>query len=330
MEKRFNISSILNDGERLIPFISHDDAETVRHLSSHFFFRDIINKDANITNNTSQSVLDLGFGTGYASFIYANLDTVGKVKSIDVSDELLEWAIENYFNKKIDYEIRDAVKYLKNLKQPYNYVVTRHVLEHIKDGLNIISENNFSDRLLINVPYNEKKGNPHHIITGITEKNFPKFNNVEFFYEDLDGNTYNRIPKGIFINSIICIASKPGLPKVSSYFKFPIKSARITEIYQILAKNNYNFIDNILRVQLSRGLNYKSHIVELDELKVKYSTLITENHKLKNEFDNLKSKYKLIESSLLMAKVQIDEITSSKRWKYSSKIIDMIRKLQGQ
>ncbi|QQS18932.1 class I SAM-dependent methyltransferase [Candidatus Saccharibacteria bacterium] len=240
-QENIDVDSIFNDGERLVPFLSHDDCELVRHFSSHHFFKQIIKKDVASLNLKDISILDLGFGTGYASFTYANIEQTNIVKSIDVSEESLEWAKRNYYSKKIDYEICDAIKFLKK-KEDYSYIVTRHVLEHIKNGLAIVKEDKFTNRLCINVPYNEAPGNIYHLLTGITEKDFPKYKNVEFFYEDLEGITYDKIPKSIHINSIICIASKDNMPKVSDYFTFPLRAVTVEEVFDELRDNNFNFV----------------------------------------------------------------------------------------
>ena len=298
----FNPDEIYNEGERLIPFLSHDDNETIRHLSSHIFFKQIIINDMKSKKLRNLSVLDLGFGTGYASFVYASIDGVASVKSIDVSEDSLEWARDNYYNEKINYEICDAKKFIKKSK-PFSYILTRHVLEHIEDGLNVVKEENFNNRLCINVPFNEKKGNPYHILTGIQQSDFPKFENVEFFYEDLHGNTYDKIPDGIFINSIICIASKRGMPKVKDYFTFPVKAPSIEVIFRELSTDNFNFVKNILSIQNKRVRQGAEAIKKYDELK---ADLTKELKRLKQ--DNLK------------LQKELRAVYDSKRWRYSTAI----------
>ena len=90
--KDFNFDLICNDGERLIPFLSHDTSEAARHMSSHNFFRNIIKKDIQLAKLSKVDILDLGFGTGYGSYMYSKINEVDKIIAIDVSDELLEWA----------------------------------------------------------------------------------------------------------------------------------------------------------------------------------------------------------------------------------------------
>lgn len=308
MKKSSDVDSIFNDGERLVPFLSHNHDELIRHFSSHSFFKKIILKDIANLNLKDISVLDLGFGTGYASFAYANIDQVEIVKSIDVTRDSLEWAKDNYSSKKIEYEICDAVKFLKN-KETYSYVVTRHVLEHIEDGLNILTEEKFINRLCINVPYNEAKGNIYHLLTGITEKDFPMYKNREFFYEDLKGVTYSKIPKGIRINSVICIASKGNMPKVGSYFKFPLRAITVEEVFNELSHNNFKFVKNMLDVQMRRAL--KLNIVE------------SENKTLRDSMQ----KAEVLEREVGGLRRQLDAIYRSKRWKLVTKMANAKSKI---
>ncbi len=193
MSNSVNANETWNDGERMMPVPSFDDQELVRHFSSHKFFRHIINQDIKKFKIKDISILDLGFGTGYASFLYSKIDAVKRVHGIDVTDDGLGWALENFNNEKIEYELIDAVSSLAR-KETYDYIITRHVLEHINDGLKIVKENKYTKRLCINVPYNETKGNPFHVLTGIVESSFPEYKNVEFFYEDLEGNKKKKNP----------------------------------------------------------------------------------------------------------------------------------------
>jgi hypothetical protein len=323
-KKDIVLEDLSNNGERLIPFISHNDEETIRHLASHLFFKKIIINDIDNIYTDKLEILDLGFGAGYASFVYASIDEVKSVKAIDVEDDLLKWAKINYYNKKIDYEITDAKAYLEKSKA-FSYICTRHVLEHIDNGLNFIKEKDFTHRLCINVPYNEKPGNPYHVLTSITKKDFPKYKNVEFFYEDLDGNTYDKIPKNVFINSIICIASKDGLPRVGDYFKFPIKAPSIKDIYQLLSKNNYNFVENMLLAQSEKARQaelYKTLKNDHEELLGLYKTLKNDHEESMRKTVELSKKYNDIKKTL-------DNIYSSKKWKYATKMGEVKNKLMN-
>jgi SAM-dependent methyltransferase len=317
-QKNVDVDLIFNDGERLVPFLSHDSGELIRHYSSHRFFKKIIIKDIKACDLKDISILDLGFGTGYASYLYANIQQTATVKSIDVSGDSLEWAKNNYYNEKIDYEICDAEKFLKK-KETYSYIVTRHVLEHINNGLDIIKEHKFTNRLCINVPYNEGVGNVYHLLTGITEKDFPKYKNVEFFYEDLNGITYSEIPKHTHINSIICIASKDGMPKVGSYFTFPLGAGTAEELFKELSSDNFNFVKNILEILDIRT----QQAIKAEEIGTKYRVL-------EKQYNNTAKEVGSLGESVSDLKKELNAVYDSKRWRIASKAAKISHHIVGR
>lgn len=302
MKGESNVDKIFNDGERLVPFLSHEEGELIRHFSSHNFFRNIITHDIEKLKLKDLSILDLGFGAGYASYIYSRISQVASVHGIDVAKDSLDWVLENFSNEKIKYEIIDAVKFLAR-KDKYDYIVTRHVLEHIEDGLNIVKENKYSRRLCISVPYNEGEGNKWHILKGIVEESFPSYSNVEFFYEDLEGNIYLSKPKSIQINSIIFIASKDDMPKISSYFSFPYKTPELRQLIHYLTDGNPRFTENVIEMQSHR---YRSLLSTSVDYQLACKQLEVENKELKKE---------------------ISSIRNSKKWRYSKKIADLKDKI---
>jgi hypothetical protein len=107
----------------------------------------------------------------------------------------------------------------------FDYVVSRGVFEHINGGIDLARRTRWRQRLIFDVPYKEVSvGNPHHLITGITEKDFSKFPDAELFYQDLDGVIYDKKNKPSAPNMIICIYSAKSLPKVGQKIKFPVLS----------------------------------------------------------------------------------------------------------
>jgi SAM-dependent methyltransferase len=315
MSDSSNADETYNDGERMMPVPTYGDEELIRHYSSHKFFRNIIEKDAEKLGLKNLEILDLGFGTGYASYIYSRSKVIAQIAAIDVTDDGLQWARENFHNDKIKYELIDAESFLSR-KNKHDYIVTRHVLEHIEDGLNVVKEDKYTKRLCVNVPYNEKAGNPFHLIVGITEKAFPKYHNVEFFYEDLEGNTYDTKPKGVYINSIIYIASKEGMPPVSSYVKFPIKSANMDEIIDELADSNSNYSKSAIKIMLERYNNRaKSESLALSRI---------------NELEIMASERNDLMAQLDLVKKELKAIKGSKKWKYAQRAGEAKNKLLGK
>ncbi|MEW6573330.1 MAG: methyltransferase, partial [Bacillota bacterium] len=165
-------------------------------------------------------VLDFGCGVGYGSAMIAQIPGV-LVTGVDVSPQCIEYAQEHYPGAAIKHLVisEDFVRAMPE----YDYVVSRGVIEHIPNGLEVAVKMKWRNRLLFNVPYNEAPGNPHHLLLGITEKDFAKFTDVEFFYEDLQGITYDAKTKPVSPNMITCVCSKPFLPRVGEMaISFPL------------------------------------------------------------------------------------------------------------
>ena len=66
---------IYNNGERLIPNVTHARDELVRHKSSYLFFYRIIKHDLNQKRNSNKviRIVDLGCGVGHGCHMLAQL-----------------------------------------------------------------------------------------------------------------------------------------------------------------------------------------------------------------------------------------------------------------
>ncbi|MCC5629686.1 methyltransferase domain-containing protein [Nostoc sphaeroides CHAB 2801] len=244
---------IYNEGERLIPFVTHNDDEVIRHFSSYNFFTKIIKMDLDKSDVNEINVLDVGFGCGYGCFIFSKIPGVKQVTGIDVSYACKSFAQENYGARNIDFVVADAAEYLAQ-NQPFSYITSRGVLEHIPNGLNLTKNSNYDQRLIIDVPYNEKSGNQHHVIVGIKEDAFQGYENYELFYEGLDGTIYDTATKPSDANMILCVASRKGLARVSEMFDFPIQPVSIEYVKsEMLARSE----DSVIQSE-NRYFNYKN------------------------------------------------------------------------
>jgi 2-polyprenyl-3-methyl-5-hydroxy-6-metoxy-1,4-benzoquinol methylase len=196
--------AVFNEGERLIPERSHEEKETERHKSSYRFFRHIIDRDLLHRKSTLPiSILDIGSGCGHGSYELSKITGV-QVTGVDIEPHCIDYARVHYSADNVTYEIiGDIFEYAKTMK-PFDYIVSRHVFEHIPDAFSLIEKLRWTKRLLINVPFAEKPGNPFHLLLNIREDSFPPVKAREFFYEDLAGRTYVFEPEGVFINSICC------------------------------------------------------------------------------------------------------------------------------
>ncbi|WP_379138002.1 FkbM family methyltransferase [Paenibacillus sp. sgz500958] len=214
---------IHNDGERLIFGVSHNLTEDIRHRSSYLFFKQIIEFDcANVDGEIS--VVDFGCGVGHGCETLSSIQN-SRVLGVDISQEALQYASQNYGNNNIQYEQVDLIEFSNNMEE-FDYVVSRGVLEHIHDGLSVALKSKWAKRLIFDVPYDEAPGNPHHLITGIREEHVEHFPNAEIFYQDLNGVIYDRLNKPQNPNMIICVCSADGLPKVETFTQFPIPAWR--------------------------------------------------------------------------------------------------------
>lgn len=213
-----------NEGERLVPYVSHNEAELVRHRSSYAFFHRVIDADIAAgsagAGGSETSVVDLGFGTGFGCAMLASLPRT-RVVGVDIGPECEAYARQYYERRNVDYQVEDLTTYIPTMPQ-FDYAVSRGVLEHVPGGLKLIGQVKFGKRALIDVPYDEKAGNEHHLIVGILEDDFSDLGECEFFYEDLEGNIFDAACKPAQPNLIMVVLSAPSMPKISEMFEFPI------------------------------------------------------------------------------------------------------------
>ncbi|NJD02113.1 MAG: class I SAM-dependent methyltransferase [Ruminiclostridium sp.] len=217
---------IYNNGERLVFGKSHYIEEDIRHRSSYIFFRKIIDNDLAYMKSRNMeikpiNIIDLGCGVGHGCVTLSEIEN-SIVLGVDSCKEAIEYASDVYSRDNISYKCLDLHQFIPVMPS-YDYVVSRGVLEHIPDGLKLGVLSNWSKRLILSVPYNEpKNANPHHALSGIREEHFSDIN-AEFFYEDLNGITYDKNNKPPKPNIIIYVRTHPTLPKIAdSHINFPI------------------------------------------------------------------------------------------------------------
>lgn len=216
-----NEQVIYNEGERLIPGVTHDHMEVRRHFSSYLFFRAAI--DLDLRRGVVQPplrIVDLGCGVGHGCATLSDLDGV-RITGVDNSAESLEYAREHYHRANIDWLQRNLTEFIGEMPS-YEYVVSRGVIEHIPDGIRLVHGSRWSRRLMFDVPYDEPQGrNPHHVITQIREEAFDVFDNVEPFFQDLTGRMYARGQKPARPNMIMCCCRASGLPELTQHLPSP-------------------------------------------------------------------------------------------------------------
>lgn len=229
------IDKIFNEGERLIPGVTHDIKELIRHRSSYMFMKKIIDLDLMMgTVSRPVRVVDLGCGVGHGCYTLSEIRDA-KIMGVDISLDCLEYAQKYYDKFNISYMKMELAEYVDSMSM-FDYVVSRGVLEHIPNGLELAIKSKWKYRLIFNVPYNEPEGNPHHVLLGIREKNFKSFTNSELFFEGLDGRIFDVQTKPDKPNMITCVCSRSGHPKIKEMLKFPL-SAWKPDISRLTADN---------------------------------------------------------------------------------------------
>jgi SAM-dependent methyltransferase len=194
---------IYNKGERLIPGVSHNADETRRHMASYEFFKKLITEDL-VNGPGCAAIVDLGCGVGFGCKILSDIPN-SLIFGADNSKECIDYAQERYAGKNIVYEVADLHVFIPVMPE-FDYAVSRGVFEHIKDGLELASKVNFRRLFVFDVPYDEAVGNPHHMLTGITEESFKALGDVEIFYEDIRGNISKN--KSVKPNMVACVCRR--------------------------------------------------------------------------------------------------------------------------
>lgn len=240
-------AKIYNEGERLIPGVTHDDLELIRHRSSYYFWYNIILEDIEAGKVKSPRILDLGCGVGHGCKLLSKIPGA-KVCGIDISVESIEYAKKFYGDENIEYILMPIDEETKEFSHGFDYVVSRGVLEHVPGGVSLIKELSANARVMIDVPYREEALNPHHIILNISEEMFADLENVELFYERLNGDIHstvgtldNEIP-----NLIMAIITSPGFSPVNSLeMSFPVQAWRLDFAQQWEIPGRYALFDDV-------------------------------------------------------------------------------------
>jgi len=215
---------LYNDGERLLPGITHSLEELVRHQSSYEFFKRVIEEDLRREGRYGSgevTIVDLGFGVGHGC---KTLSTIpgSRVTGVDVASECLSYARANYGAPNIVHVISDIPQFIAQMPA-FDYVVSRGVIEHVRDGINAMLKSRWAKRLMFDVPYDEPPDiNQHHLISRITEREFAEYPDKEILYEEVSGRIYGGPVQNPIPNMIMCVASAPGLPRVDQIIPLPI------------------------------------------------------------------------------------------------------------
>lgn len=217
---------LYNDGERLLPGITHSLEELIRHQSSYEFFRRVIEEDLRRERRYGSgevTIVDLGFGVGHGC---KTLSTIpgSRVTGVDVATECLDYARANYGAPNIVHVISDIPKFIAQMSA-FDYVVSRGVIEHVPDGINAMLKSRWTKRLMFDVPYDEPSDiNQHHLLSRITEREFAAYPDKEMLYEEISGRIYGGSVQSPAPNMIMCVASAKEMPRVAEIVPLPLSA----------------------------------------------------------------------------------------------------------
>jgi len=123
---------ISKTGERIIPgnFESRDEYLLwLRHLFAYKFAQDITPKDS--------FVLEVGCGEGYGTSLLSK--NVAKIIGLDIDNKTILHASKKYESRNCIFKLYDG-KNIPYSNDTFDVVISFHVIEHIKEDLNYISE----------------------------------------------------------------------------------------------------------------------------------------------------------------------------------------------
>jgi len=192
-------AKVHNQGEKLVPGISHAVEELVRHASSYQFFREVIAQHMKMKGTRRATILDLGCGAGWGSAFLAQLPGV-HVIGVDICESALQYAKTYHKHRNTEFYFVDITEFATCMPS-YDFIISRNMIEHVENGIELFTQLKWNDMLLVDVPYREPKGaNLYHFLHMVEESHFKDYEHPLFLYQDLDGLIYEKPPANIFIN----------------------------------------------------------------------------------------------------------------------------------
>lgn len=212
-------AGVYNYGERLVPGVSHAMDELIRHTSSYELFRQAIIKHMHATGKETASVLDLGCGAGWGSAYLSRISGV-KVTGLDIGRAAIDYAKIYHKNSKTNFFYADILEFVKYMPE-YDYIISRNMVEHVPDGIELFKNLKWREMLLVDVPYKEPEGaNIYHLLHMVDETHFKGYENPLFVYQDMDGVVYKTPPQDIHINIMFILCQHKPVISLGD-FTFP-------------------------------------------------------------------------------------------------------------
>ncbi len=130
MKNRQN-QKLVFTGERLIPEINKGAPFYYEHLARYLF-------SCQLTKQ--KTVLDIGCGSGYGSYILSTLGEAKKVYALDISESSILYAKNKYAQKKIDFQIDNAETLLTIHNKKIDIAISFELIEHLYNQEKFLSQ----------------------------------------------------------------------------------------------------------------------------------------------------------------------------------------------
>lgn len=278
--------------ERLVPHLHKGVAFFYEHLLRYIFASQF---------TKGKSVIDLGCGSGYGSFLVAKNGKAKKVYGFDISEEAISFARKKYHAENIIFKVGNVENLKDIFSEKVDIVVAFEILEHLdrqeiftrgikkilqKDGLFIVSTPN-TNTYPKNNPFHKRELSPKEFV--ILLKKY--FSNVKIFHQGLEFAQIIKDDEGAIFdleerfieNENIILSARPSL-KNSQYLIAVCSDIRLPKVkFTTLTTNKVN------QYRLTKGLS------SLDE---QFQKPITQINNLNDEVTNLKRHLEFIEGEL--------------------------------
>lgn len=107
-------------------YLTHDEFLAIErnvHVQEH------LKRYGSVRRFCYGKVLDFASGCGYGTHMLALNPDVESVRGVDISEEAIAWAKEQFAHPKVSYEVKDGTK----IEGEFDTLVCLETLEHIKD-----------------------------------------------------------------------------------------------------------------------------------------------------------------------------------------------------
>jgi SAM-dependent methyltransferase len=262
-------------GERVVPGKVGPDLLN-EHLSRYYFAQPMVAR---------KSVLDLGCGTGYGSFILA--ESARRVFGIDISEEAVGFARQNYFARNISFSVADCSN-LSLATGSLDSVVCFEVIEHLPEQESLLREAHrvlkADGFLIISTPnrvfYTDERNeiNPFHS----REFNFEEFRScLETYFSKVQVYFQNHT-FSIFIGDPRC--SIGGVSRFGQNIESLESSANFFVAVCSKTDQNWPCVSNLIHVP-STGNLLREKEQRIQALESKINELDTKVLQLQKEYD---------------------------------------------